>query len=110
MLEATDQTFAAEVEQASVPVLADFHAQWCGPCKELAPLLDQLGQRRGSSLKIVGVALERAPNAAMKYGVRALPTLILFKNGNAMGKRVGNPGSVAELERMVDGALGQTSH
>lgn len=110
MLEATDQTFAAEVEQASMPVLVDFHAEWCGPCKDLAPLLDQLGHRRGNALKIVGVDLANAPSVAIKYGVRALPTLILFKDGQARGQRVGNPGSVSELERMVDAALGQAAH
>lgn len=109
MLEATDQTFATEVEQASTPVLADFHAEWCQPCKQLAPLLDQLAQRRVGALKIVGVDLATAPNAAQKYGVRALPTLILFKDGKTVGQRVGNPGSVAELERMVDEALGQAT-
>lgn len=105
MLETTDQTFAAEVEQASGPVLVDFHAPWCGPCQALRPVLAQLDQRR-PDLKIVGVDYDRSPQIALRYGVRALPTLILFRDGKAVGQRAGNvPASLAELERMIDGTL-----
>lgn len=107
MIEATEQTFVTEVEQATGPVLVDFHAPWCGPCKLLRPLLEQLtGQR--PDVKVVGVDFDQSPNLAVKYGVRALPTLILFRNGKAVGQRVGNPGSIAELSRMVDSTLSQS--
>jgi thioredoxin 1 len=103
MIEATEQSFPTEVEQAPGLVLVDFHAAWCGPCQQLRPLLEQFGQQR-ADLKVVGVDFDRAPNVAVKYGVRALPTLILFKDGKAVGQRVGNPGSMSELAQMVDGA------
>lgn len=105
MIQATEQTFAAEAEQAPGVVLVDFHAPWCGPCKQLEPLLEQFVQRRAGSIKLVGIDFDQAPNVAVKYGVRSLPTLILFKDGKAIGQRSGNPGTMAELERMIDGAL-----
>lgn len=108
MIEVTDQTFGPQVEQASRPVLVDFHATWCGPCQALRPLLEQFESSR-PDLDIVGVDFDRAPNVAVRYGVRSLPTLILFRGGKAIGQRVGGPGSMAELARMVDAALAQQS-
>lgn len=105
MHDATEQTFASEVEQSTVPVLVEFHAQWCGPCKAIRPMLDQLAQKRSGSLKVVGVDFEHSPNVAVRYGVRTLPTLILFKGGKAVGQRTGAPASLGELEAMVDRAL-----
>lgn len=106
MVEATEQTFAALVEQSSTPVLVEFHAPWCGPCKALRPVLEMLEQKRGGTLKVVGVDYQASPGIAVRYGVRSLPTLILFRGGKALGVRTDAPGSVAQLEAMVDDALG----
>ena len=104
MIEATEQSFAQDVEQSQGVVLADFLATWCGPCQQLRPLLLQLEQAR-PDVKIVGVDFDKAPNVAVKYGVRSLPTLILFRDGKAVGQRTGNPGSLSQLQGMIDGAL-----
>jgi thioredoxin len=106
MIEATEQSFASEVEAASGVVLVDFHAPWCGPCQQLRPLLAQLEQTM-PNVKVVGVDFDQAPNVAVRYGVRSLPTLILFRDGRAIGQRNGNPGSLAELRGMIDSALGR---
>ena len=105
MIQVTDQTFSDEVANSKVPVLVTFQAHWCGPCKQLAPLLELLAQRRGASLKLVGIDFDASPGLAGQYGVKILPTMILFQGGMAIGKRSGNPGSVAALERMLDGAV-----
>lgn len=109
MIEADDRSFGPEVTEASVPVLVEFHAPWCGPCKALRPMLEQLEQRRAGSIKLVGVDYQNSPSVATAYGVRSLPTLILFRGGQAIGRRDGAPGSVGELEGMIDGALGRGS-
>jgi thioredoxin 1 len=105
VIEATDGSFEREVTQAQTPVLVEFHAPWCGPCKALRPMLEQLEQRRAGALKVVGVDYQNSPGIATAYGVRSLPTLILFRQGQALGRRDGAPNSLGELETMIDGAL-----
>lgn len=104
MIEATEQSFEQQVEQSSGVVLVDFHATWCGPCQQLRPILGELEQTR-PDIQIVGVDFDKAPNVAVKYCVRSLPTLVLFKDGKPVGQRTGNPGSLGQLQGMIDGAL-----
>lgn len=84
-----DETFEAEVLQSDVPVLVDFWAEWCGPCKALAPVIDDLANELSDKVKIVKLNIEDAPEAPTKYGIRGVPTLILFKGGEIVDTRVG---------------------
>jgi len=93
-----DAEFESEVLQADSPVLVDFWAEWCGPCKALSPLLDEVAGEMGGKIKVVKVNIEEAPEAPTKYGVRGVPTLMIFKNGQVVDTRVGGmpKGQLAE--------------
>ena len=84
-----DQTFEAEVLQSDVPVLVDFYATWCGPCKSLEPIIAQLADEYAGRAKIVKVDIDKAPGVASSHGIMAVPTLILFKNGAEAQKLTG---------------------
>ncbi len=84
-----DTTFETEVLKATGPVLVDFWAEWCGPCKQLSPVIDELANELSGKVKVVKVNIDEAPNAPTKYGVRGIPTLILFKDGKVVDSRVG---------------------
>lgn len=85
----TDDSFEDEVLKASGPVLVDFWATWCGPCKMIAPVLDELAEEYAGKLKICKLDVDANPNTAPKYNVKGIPTLIIFKNGNVESKKVG---------------------
>lgn len=85
----TDATFDEEVLKAPGPVLVDFWAQWCGPCKMIAPVLDELAEEYAGKLQICKLDVDANPNTAPKYNVKGIPTLIIFKNGNVEAKKVG---------------------
>ena len=85
----TDENFEAEVLKADQPVLVDFWAEWCGPCKQLSPLVDQLAAEMGDKIKVVKVNIDDAPEAPTTYGVRGVPTLMIFKGGELAASRVG---------------------
>ena len=85
----TDDTFTAEVEQAAGPVLVDFWAEWCGPCHMLAPILAQLAQERAGKLRVVKVNADENQRTAMRFNVRGLPTMLLFKDGKQVAQIVG---------------------
>ena len=85
----TDATFETEVLQSGEPVLVDFWAEWCTPCKMIAPALEEIGQQLEGKLTIAKINIDENPNTPMKYGVQAIPTLILFKDGQAAAKKLG---------------------
>lgn len=85
----TDQTFDKEVLKAGKPVLVDLWAEWCAPCKMLAPILEDLAKEIGDKLTIVKLDVDSNPGTAMRYGVQSIPTLLLFKNGQPVERLVG---------------------
>lgn len=85
----TDEQFDTDVLQANLPVLVDFWAPWCGPCKMLGPVLDEVAGEYVGKLKVVKVNVDDHSEAAARYGVRGIPMLILFKNGQVSGTKVG---------------------
>jgi thioredoxin 1 len=100
----TDSNFESEVLQAPGPVLVDFWAEWCGPCRMLGPSLDALAAEKGSMIKVVKVNVDESPEAPSRYGVRSIPALMIFKNGEVVAQTVGAlPKS--ELFKWVEGSI-----
>ena len=89
IVEITSGNFEAEVTQSNLPVLVDFWASWCGPCKMLSPVVDELAGQYAGKVKFGKVNVDEQPGLAAAYGVQSIPTLILFQNGKAVNKSVG---------------------
>ena len=85
----TDSTFDAEVLKSDLPVLTDFWAEWCGPCKAIAPILNQIAEEYEGRIKITKVDVDQSNQMAMQFGVQSIPTMILFKNGQPVERLVG---------------------
>ncbi len=100
----TDQSFNADVLSADGPVLVDFWAEWCGPCKMIGPALEELSDELGSKVTIVKLNIDDNPDAPGKYGVRGIPTMILFKDGAPAATQVG-AAPKSKLKAFIEGAL-----
>lgn len=85
----TDDSFAAEVLNVEGPILVDFWAEWCGPCKMIAPILNEIAEEFDGKLTISKLNIDENPATAPKFGIRGIPTLLLFKNGNVAATKVG---------------------
>lgn len=85
----TDTSFDSEVLKGETPVLVDFWAEWCGPCKMIAPILDEIAAEYRGKIKIAKLNIDDSPGIPPKFGIRGIPTLMLFKNGNVAATKVG---------------------
>jgi len=85
----TDDTFDAEVKNSDIPVVVDFWAEWCGPCKQIGPALEELSNEMEGQIKIVKVDVDNNPNAPAAMGVRGIPALFIFKDGQVISNRAG---------------------
>jgi len=100
----TDQNFKSEVLDSEIPVLVDFWAAWCGPCRMMAPVLDQAAKDLQGKIRVVKVNTDENPETAGKYGIMSIPTMILFKGGKPAGKIVGYVPK-AQLTKAVESAI-----
>ena len=100
----TDATFDAEVKQADVPVVVDFWAEWCGPCKQIGPALEELSDEYDGKVKIVKVNVDSDMNAAAGLNVRGIPALFLFKDGEVVSNKTGAAPKAA-LKSWIDSAI-----
>jgi thioredoxin 1 len=104
----TDATFNDDVIKSEKPVLLDFWAEWCGPCKMIAPILDELADEYRDRLKIAKLNIDENPQTPPKFGIRGIPTLILFKNGTVEAQKVGAL-SKAQLSAFLENNLGDNA-
>ena len=100
----TDESFEQEVLHSGIPVLVDFWAEWCGPCKMIAPILDEIASEYTGKVKFVKLDIDENTQTPMKYNVRGIPTLILFKDGNVDATKVGAL-SKSQLSAFIDSNL-----
>lgn len=89
ILHVTDDSFKNEVLESATPVLVDYWAEWCGPCKQIAPILDDVAQEYAGRLKVAKLNIDENPRTPGQYGIRGIPTLILFKGGNVEATKIG---------------------
>ena len=97
----SDDSFEQEVLQAGVPVLVDYWADWCGPCKMISPILDEVAKEYSGKLKVCKLNIDENQSTPPKYGIRGIPTLMIFKNGNVEATKVGAL-SKSQLTAFVD--------
>ncbi|MEP9376079.1 thioredoxin [Aquabacter sp. CN5-332] len=100
----SDQSFEQDVLKSGEPVVVDFWAEWCGPCRMVAPILDEVSGELGDKLKIVKLNVDENPETASKYGIMSIPTLLLFKDGKIASRQVG-AAPKAKLVQWINGAI-----
>lgn len=100
-LNVTAENFEQEVAQSDVPVLVDFWAEWCGPCKMISPLLDEIAEKRAGKIKIIKVNVDEESQLAASFNIRSIPTMIIFKAGRPDKTKIGAV-SAGELEKWID--------
>ena len=103
-LEINDSNFKSEVIDSEIPVLVDFWAPWCGPCRMVAPVLEELAKEYDGKVKVVKLNVDESPNTATEFGIRSIPTLILFKDGKVYEQTIGVQ-SKENLKQMVKKSL-----
>ncbi len=100
----SDASFEQEVIKSDMPVLVDYWAEWCGPCRMIAPILDEIASEYAGRVKVAKLNIDENPATPPKYGIRGIPTLMLFKNGNVAATKVGAL-SKSQLAAFLDGQL-----
>ena len=104
IIHVTDSSFEEDVLKSEVPVMVDYWAEWCGPCKMIAPLLDEIAAEYTGKLTVAKVNIDANPQTPQKYAVRGIPTLMIFKGGEVIGTKVG-AASKQQLSAFIDSAI-----
>ena len=104
VIEFNDQNFDSDVLEAGTPVLVDFWAVWCGPCKAIAPIVEEIANDYNGKVKVGKIDVDRNNQVAMRYGIRSIPTLLVFNNGEVVDQVIGNVGKES-IESMLNKAL-----
>ena len=104
----TDQSFQADVLGASGPVLVDFWAEWCGPCRMIAPALEEISNELGDKVSVVKINIDENPETPGRYGVRGIPTMLLFKDGQPIAQKVG-AAPRSQIQQWLEGAISTSS-
>ena len=100
----TDDSFQAEVLESEKPVIVDFYAEWCAPCKAMAPALEEIAEELAEEVTILKLDADESPDSPTRYGIRGFPTMILFKGGEVTATKLG-AGTKRELKEWIQGAL-----